>query len=186
MSAVSYHRGFWNTVLTGWVDSTAFWVLFFAGWIWHSIYQLTGFNDVIGLVAPVNESVWEHLKLGYGATLVLMIRDAWRDLRRHESSSILGRSLGIIAMNVFIVTGYYSYTLILQHIVDIGSMMVVVDIMLYGVASWIAVLLHDAVQKRTPSSTREYVGIAILIIITVVFAYFTIHVPDLAIFRSDI
>lgn len=186
MSTITYRRGFWNTIFTGWVDSDEFWMLFFAGWIWHSIYQLTGFNDVIGLVAPVNESVWEHLKLGYGATLVLMVRDAWREYRRHERTSILGRSLGIIAMNIFIVTGYYTYTLILQQLIDIGSMMVVVDIMLYGVASWIAVLLHDTVMRRMQTALHERVGIVLLIIIAFVFAYFTIDVPDLAIFGSEI
>lgn len=186
MNAVSYRRGFWNTVFTGWIDSHEFWVLFFAGWIWHSIYELTAFNDVVGLVAPINESVWEHLKLGYGATLILMIRDAWREYRLHERTSIFGRSLGIIAMNVFIVTGYYTYTMILQQLVDIGSMMVVVDIMLYGVASWIAVLLHDTVLKRVSTSQHERIGIALLVIIAFVFAYFTIHVPNLAIFHSKV
>lgn len=115
-----------------------------------------------------------------------MIRDAWREFRQHERTSILGRSLGIIAMNVFIVTGYYTYTLILQQLVDIGSMMVVVDILLYAVASWIAVLFHDTVLRGMPSSTHERVGIILLIIITFVFAYFTINVPDLAIFHSNI
>lgn len=155
------------------------WILFFAGWIWHMIYAATGFNDVIGLIAPVNESVWEHLKLGYGATLVLMVRDVWRAVRGQQNTSVLGRAAGIIVMNIAIVVGFYSYEAV------IGSSLIVVDIALYGVACWIATLIHERIASRRPSAIFEYVGIALLVMIAFVFAYLTIHVPDVAIFRSN-
>lgn len=155
-----------------------FWILFFAGWIWHMIYAATGFNDVVGLIAPVNESVWEHLKLGYGATLVLMVQDAWRSLRRQQYASILGRAVGIIVMNIVIVVGFYSYEAV------IGTSVVVVDIALYGVACWIASLMHDRIANRQPSAAMENVGILVLVIIAFVFAWCTINVPSWTIFQS--
>ena len=156
-----------------------FWTLFFAGWIWHSLYTVTGYNDVVGLIAPINESLWEHLKLGYGATLVLMVQDTWQSVARSQSSSIIGRAIGIIAMNVFVVVGFYAYSL------SIGRSIVVVDIMLYGVASWIAVLIHNRINERTPSATMEYIGIALLMIIAGVFAWCTMYVPAAAIFHPQ-
>lgn len=107
-------------------------ILFLAGWLWHQLYAITGYNDVIGLIAPVNESMWEHLKLGYGATLVLMVDDALRALRKQQRASVIGRAVGIIVMNVVIVAVFYSYKAI------VGSSFVVVDIALYGVACWVA------------------------------------------------
>lgn len=37
--------------------------LFFIGAFFHFLYDLLGQFPVVGLIAPVNESVWEHLKL---------------------------------------------------------------------------------------------------------------------------
>lgn len=33
------------------------------GTLWHFVYDLSGGSWLVGLVAPVNESVWEHTKL---------------------------------------------------------------------------------------------------------------------------
>lgn len=38
-------------------------VLFLAGTLLHFLYGLSGEFFLVGLLAPVNESVWEHLKL---------------------------------------------------------------------------------------------------------------------------
>jgi hypothetical protein len=157
-----------------------FWTLFFAGWIWHMLYAVTGFNDTIGLIAPVNESVWEHLKLGYGATLVLMLQDAWRSIRNKHSSSILGRSVAIVAMNIVIVAVFYTYTSI------VGRSFVIVDIALYGVASWVAVIVHDRIAACKPSAMMENIGIVLLMIIAALFAWFTMDVPSLMIFTPGI
>lgn len=152
-------------------------ILFFAGWLWHLLYAITGYNDVIGLIAPVNESVWEHLKLGYGATLVLMVDDALRALRGQHRASVIGRAAGIIVMNVVIVAGFYGYTAI------VGSSFVVVDIALYGVACWVASITHERINSLRPNAAMEYVGIAVLCGIAFMFAWFTIHVPPQAIFH---
>ena len=34
-----------------------------AGSLLHFVYEWTGYSDIMGLFTPVNESVWEHLKL---------------------------------------------------------------------------------------------------------------------------
>ena len=156
-----------------------FWTLFLAGWIWHMLYAATGYNDIVGLVAPVNESVWEHLKLGYGATLVLMLQDAWRSFRVNHTTSILGRAVAIVAMNIVIVTVFYTYTSI------VGRSFVIVDIALYGVASWVAVIVHDRIAAYKPSAMMENVGIMLLMTIAAAFAWLTMNVPSCAIFHSE-
>lgn len=152
-------------------------ILFIAGWLWHLLYAITGYNDVVGLIAPVNESVWEHLKLGYGATLVLMVDDALRALRKQQRASVIGRAVGIIVMNVVIVAVFYSYTAI------VGSSFVVVDIALYGVACWVASITHERINSLRPNAAMEYVGIAVLCGIAFMFAWLTIHVPAQTIFH---
>ena len=44
------------------------------GTLLHFVYDLSNGNPVVGLFAPINESVWEHLKLlFYPATLWITI-----------------------------------------------------------------------------------------------------------------
>ena len=43
-------------------------VLFLAGTLLHFLYGLSGEFFLVGLLAPVNESVWEHLKLALWPT----------------------------------------------------------------------------------------------------------------------
>ena len=38
-------------------------LLFILGTITHYLYEFTNKNCFVGLIAPINESVWEHLKL---------------------------------------------------------------------------------------------------------------------------
>ena len=42
---------------------TAFLTIGLIGVISHFIYEWTGENTLAGLIFPVNESIWEHLKL---------------------------------------------------------------------------------------------------------------------------
>ncbi|MGL5352726.1 MAG: DUF6512 family protein, partial [Clostridium sp.] len=37
--------------------------LFFIGFLMHYIYDFSNNNIIVGLISPVNESIWEHLKL---------------------------------------------------------------------------------------------------------------------------
>ena len=49
-------------------------VLFFAGTLFHFGFRLSGELFFVGLLAPVNESVWEHFKLLlWPVPLVLLI-----------------------------------------------------------------------------------------------------------------
>jgi hypothetical protein len=109
-----------------------------------------------------------------------MLQDAWRSIRNKNASSILGRSVAIIAMNVVIVAVFYAYTSI------VGRSFVIVDIALYGVASWVAVIVHDRIAASKPSAMMENMGIVLLMIIAALFALFTMNVPSLTIFTPGI
>lgn len=40
------------------------------GSLLHFVYGLSGYWHPIGIIAAVNESVWEHLKLGFWPTVI--------------------------------------------------------------------------------------------------------------------
>ena len=43
------------------------------GGLLHFTFELSGFNPIVGTFSAVNESVWEHLKLGFWPILLLTI-----------------------------------------------------------------------------------------------------------------
>lgn len=63
----------------------------------------------MALIAAVNESVWEHLKLAFWPALVfaLIERPFFRGTARNLWP---GKTTGILAMPIIIVSGFYGYT----------------------------------------------------------------------------
>ncbi|MDA8322059.1 MAG: DUF6512 family protein [Actinomycetota bacterium] len=83
-------------------------VIVVAGVLLHFVYGWSGRNALIGLVSPVNESVWEHTKLlvipvvAVGAAEVILLRDLRRVAWAVLTESLLG-ALAVIAV-------FYTYT----------------------------------------------------------------------------
>lgn len=148
------------------------------GSAWHFLYAIFGRPWTLGWFVPINESVWEHLKLGYGATLMLLPYDllrSWHD----QPFSVLGRALGIIVLDVIVVIGFYAYTSVTEHSI------LPVDIGLYVVGCAAAVLLHSRMVRTPPSRRAQWAGIALLIAMGMLFALWTYTPPGYEIFRPS-
>lgn len=105
------------------------WLIAFAaaalgGTALHFLYALLP-NALTALIAPVNESVWEHLKLLFWPTLAA----AWVLSRRTGEKNRLwsGFFAALLAMPVFLLGVYYLLVLCF------GSLPLAVDIVLYFV-----------------------------------------------------
>jgi hypothetical protein len=141
----------------------------------HGVYGLSGSNVVLGLLVPVNESVWEHFKLGYAAMLLWhVVPDRWRTptASRHWLPTIMG----VLVINMcVIVTFHVVRPLFTDHVavlsVDIGS---------YLVGSIIA----GQMIRRWPTSWRlhQRLGILLWIAVGVIFVYATVWPPHYPLF----
>ena len=92
------NMGIWGAVL----------IIFF-GSAWHFAYNWSGKNALIGLISPVNESVWEHMKLSiipfalFGIADYLFLRD------KKSKNFFLSHVSMQIACIVFIIAFFYIY-----------------------------------------------------------------------------
>ena len=80
------------------------------GTLSHFFYQWSGENFLIGLLSPVNETVWEHLKLLFFPALLYMLAEkAWLEERYpgRFCENLRGLWAGLAVMPVL----YYGYTL---------------------------------------------------------------------------
>lgn len=147
------------------------------GTLAHFFYQWSGNAFVVGLFTPVNESVWEHIKLLFFPMLLYALFMQYRckaDYPCLWSGLCAGILLGCITIPVI----YYTYTGIL------GYHLLAVDIATLYIAIFLA--FFTAYKRTLNCKAQPYrLLLTILIIVTAAaFLLFTYHAPGLPLFQS--
>ena len=78
------------------------------GGVLHFTFGWSGYNPVVGIFSAVNESVWEHLKLGFWPALLYMIIE-YRFLKA-ANNFFLAKTVVPYTMTAIIPAIFYSYT----------------------------------------------------------------------------
>ena len=145
--------------------------------LWHFVYDWSGGNRAVALLAPANESVWEHLKLVvFPMTLLCVVEMRWlRDWRRLWWSKVVGITVGC----VFIVAFFYTYTGAFGTdsvvAVDIASFFAAA-----GLAQWTSCHLLRPHGRTVP--LRVSVTLAVLMVVG--FGVLTFAPPHVPLFRQ--
>lgn len=150
------------------------------GSLLHFVYVLTGKKRLVGLISPVNESTWEHLKLLFFPSLFFGIVEYFA-VGKYIPNFIPAKVVGLIAGMCLIIVVFYTYTGIL------GRNWLPADILtfLLGVvfSSCISLRLISAglfASKALPGS------LLLLILLCACFFLFTISPPKIGLFRDPI
>ena len=147
------------------------------GVLLHYFYEWSGNKFFVGLFAPVNESVWEHLKLLFFPMLLLTI---WDLITNFEESyeTLSARVIGILAGMVFIVTVYYTISGIIGK--EITWINIVNFLLGVAFAFWIEKRIHQRDAYYNP-----VVALISLVALTVLFAVFTVMPPEIGLFVTS-
>ena len=148
-----------------------------AGSALHFAFACTGYWRPMALLAAVNESVWEHLKMAFWPTLLFALVE-YRFVSGGARNYWLAKCAGLVLTLVGMAGGYYVYVAIVGHY---G--------LLAGVASFvIAIVAGQALSARLlfaedlgPRARRT--AIVVLVLVTLAFATFTYHPPRLFLFE---
>lgn len=144
-------------------------------WV-HYLYDWTGNSEYLGSILPVNESIWEHLKLGY-LSLVLFSIPEYFQIRKQVHNFFLAKLTGILALELSILLIFYTYTGI------IGRNIFYLDILSYLVGVMACQYLSFRIYSYT--SLGGYVNSISLfafIAIGIVFGLYTYRPPHAGIF----
>ena len=147
------------------------------GTLAHSLYSWTGSNYIAGLFAPVNESIWEHMKLLFFPMLLYSIFLIFR-FNKTYPCIMSALSFGILTGTILIPVLYYAYTFVLGKnifILDIGTFLLSILI-----AFWLS-------YKLTLSCRLEPYTILLCCLVCVLiicFLLFTYNPPDAKIFKD--
>lgn len=147
------------------------------GSLLHFVYEWSGNNFIVGLFSPVNESVWEHLKLLFFPMLFLTVWDFFTKEDK-KLNFLPSRVSGILAGYGFIVTAYYTITGVLGKNID----WINIAIFLLGVG--FSFLAERKVAKGNSRITPN-TALILLIILLLLFMVFTVAPPKLGLFRSE-
>jgi hypothetical protein len=150
------------------------------GSLLHFAFEWSGRAIPIAPIAAVNESVWEHLKLGFWPALVYAALEYSR-FGKSANNFFFAKTLGIYLIPITIVVFYYAYTAMLGHgplIVDIAIFIVAVIV---GQLVSYKLLTANSLSKRL----NRFAPIA-LAILGVLFVLFTFYPPQIPLFKDSV
>lgn len=141
----------------------------------HSLYDITGF-EILKPFVPINESVWEHMKMMFYAGLI------WAVIEYSSGTFCyfnfwFAKGISILLMTFLVPMIFYTYTAFT------GKSIIWVDIAM----TFIIALIGQLVFKKLVTSCKDYSKYNTLILIVLIafillFAYFSYYPPDAKIF----
>ena len=129
------------------------------GSILHFTFEWSGSQAVVGVFSAVNESVWEHLKLGFWPAIVFALIES-KYLKKATSNFLFAKTIGIYLIPIIIMVIFYSYTAIL------GESLLVIDILSFIIAVIVGQLVsYRLLTGKTLQYNLDMVSLIALILL---------------------
>lgn len=87
------------------------------GTLSHFLYDISGHNKIIGLFASVNESTWEHIKIGLTPTILYSLYDGY--IFGNNPNYFFAKLCSLLSITLVIPFIYYGYKSIINKDVTI-------------------------------------------------------------------
>jgi hypothetical protein len=150
------------------------------GSLFHFTFELSGFNPIVGAFSAVNESVWEHLKLGFFPLILCTAIEYWK-IKNKTNNFFLAKAIAACTILLIIPTVFYGYTSITNDTIlaiDIGSFVVAVVVGQF--------LSYKLLIFRQQSKTVELLSLIVLAVLAILFIVFTFYPPHLPLFQDSV
>lgn len=153
--------------------------LLILGSLLHFAYEWSGHSPIVGIFSAVNESVWEHLKLGFWS-LFLYSAVEYGFIRRKTHNYFAAKAAGILSLQVFIIVFFYTYTAIVKQEI------LILDILSYVVGCVLCqIVSYQLLTSRKLIKIVDASGILILAAHATALAVFTFYPPRLPMFQDS-
>ena len=149
------------------------------GSLLHFVFDLFGEWPPVALIAAVNESVWEHLKIAFWPALLYAFFE-WPFFRKHHNNFWTAKTIGIFSMPTIIALVFYGYTAVIGHHI------LWVDISLFVLAVLAGQLISAGLllRKSFPSGIR-ILSVIMLILMIASFSLLTFFPPHYPLFYDS-
>lgn len=149
-----------------------------SGFILHFLYEWTGQSVLAAWFAPVNESVGEHLKLGFWGLVFFSLIEFWF-IRHSVRNYFAAKALGILSLQLFVLMVFYTYTSFVDDPIAI------VDILSYIVGTIIcqALVFKMYFSRKLPNIVTA-ISVVFLVAHALFLIAFTFWPPDHPLFQE--
>ena len=164
-----------------WCSLIGFFTVSLIGVVGHFLFELSGNNQFMGLFTPVNESIWEHLKLLFFPFMLYNILE-FIIYGRKIQGFLFSRVTGVIFGLIFIPSAYFLYTSIF------GKNFAPVDILLFFISVFLAFYTSylRIVKKSDQKQWRTFSALVLFMGISALFIGLPFFPPDTALFTSPV
>lgn len=153
------------------------------GMFFHFLFDLVSQNVIFSLIAPVNESVWEHLKLVFFPVVIYWMISYWLLKKEYDPSInhwIKGLCAGVFSGMFLVVFAHYG---ILGAFGSIGT---AIDIAIFVLSIALTQLVgFNVYNVSTNQQLWFYVSLFLLLLFVVAFALFTYNPPRILFFFDE-
>ena len=143
----------------------------------HFLYDWIGKNAITGLFTPVNESVWEHIKLLFFPMLLYSFFMIYK-LKNEYPCIISSLCFGILAGAFFIPVLFYTYTFLL------GKDIFILDIAVFILSTMIAFGLSYGLTLSCTLKPYTLLLCSLTAVLFACFVIFTSHPPNHKLFQD--
>ena len=157
---------------------SGFIIVVMLGFIFHFVYDWTNKSTLIGAFVPVNESVWEHLKLGLWGVITFSFVE-YKFLGKTVGNYFLAKGLGILLISLTILLIYYSYSNFTEKSI------LALDITSYIVGVLFCQIVSYKIYQTPNSKIRNVLALCFILLTCIVFAIFTYYPPQQEIFKDS-
>lgn len=146
----------------------------------HFIYEWSNYNILVTVFSPVNESIWEHLKLLFFPYLIWMIIQYY--LMKKEKGIVISKAIGVICGMAAIIIFYYTYTGIS------GKSIEFLNILSFFIGTAVAFAVDNILMRydKLKHTKFDCVGIALFIALGATFFIYTFVPPFIPLFKDPI
>lgn len=144
----------------------------------HFLFDWTGQWVPVAPLAPVNESVWEHLKMAFWPGMAFYAVQYWR-LGAQTRNAPAAAAASLLMVPIFIILAFYSYTAVL------GTHLLPLDVAIFLVAIGISQIVHYRLVSGNPLPPGwNGLGVFLVLILATALVTFTFHQPEAFVFRD--
>lgn len=164
-------------------DAIGILAVFLIGCLWHNLYEFSGKNVLVGMVAPVNESMWEHWKLGLYPILIYGAIE-YKFVKQEAKNFLFSKLIAIVVLEIvcFGLVGLWhmfvkNASFRVNMIVDIGAYFI--GVLVGQIAGYYVAC------KTEQNQTLWYIAVFGIAVHIIIFIVFTFNPPLIEYFKDS-
>lgn len=155
-----------------------FFLITLVGSAFHFCYEWSGYFKPLALFCAVNESVWEHIKMGFWPAVFYSIAEYFA-FGKSKKNFLIAKTGAFYIIPIVIIVVYYLLEATMgHHAVWIDITLFVVSIL---ISQWFSYTIITSSNDYSNLKVPSYI---LLLLILTAFSLFTFFPPHLELFRD--